>query len=67
MVVVSRTASENVELLVEAASQDEAEELIGDALDSTTRVGIEDLTKLEGVKVATHDFCGDDESSWEVV
>lgn len=67
IVTVSRTASEMVEFSVKAESQDAAERKIGEALDTTQRINVFDLAALEGVTVVSHDYVGDEESTWEVV
>lgn len=64
---ITRSASHDVVLSVAAKDQDAAEKLIGSALDQQHRVGLDEITALQGVKVISDECCGDDESSWEVL
>lgn len=64
---IDRSAVETASLAVFATSQSDAEERIAEALNTAARIDLDDLAKMEGVRVDKVEFTGDDESSWEVV
>jgi len=66
-VTLTRTAYENVVLEVKASSLGAAEDKINQVLDGPTRVSIDTLCELRGVRYLTTDLNGDDESSWEIL
>lgn len=66
-ITITRSAVENVDLRVTAKDKEAAERRIAAALNTTARVGPEELLALKGVKIATADFYGDEESSWEII
>lgn len=65
-VIVTRSAVETAVLVVQANSQEWADMLISRKLDGPTRIDLNDLTSLPGVKLEGVSCSGDDESSWEV-
>lgn len=65
-VQIERSAFEVATLKVSAHSQEEADQLIFDALNKPHRVSLENLVALPAVKKFDTDCNGDDESSWEI-
>jgi hypothetical protein len=67
-VTISRIAYQNATLKVMAESQEAAEASIDVKLGfSDARVGLDNLSKMKGVRVVEVDCYPDEESPWELV
>jgi hypothetical protein len=65
-VTVSRSASHNLVIELEAESEEAAEEAINEFADQSHRWDPESELPA-GAKIVDDDFCADDESSFEII